>query len=116
MSRGRNELEWLGFEMALGRYFIDRGGPAAILTDLVRHPATVRTFEHLAIVCRLTEESVPVMTSRLREQLRDLGFAVRVENIRGVGYRITRSGAQEIWDRVMASVLHMEQDHMERAA
>lgn len=103
-----SELEWLGFELALSRYFMGTPNEATILVRLIRRAGlTCRTPELAAD--RIAEEAVKVHVCRLRDQMRDLGFAASIENVKGAGYRFSESGAREIWDRVIGVVFHLSE-------
>jgi hypothetical protein len=104
-----SELEWLGFELAVQKYFIGRGAQAMILARLIRRAGLTCQTECLVSGSDLSESSVVVYVSTLRSQLKDLGFAAKIENVSGCGYRMAEGHAREIWDRVMKVVFHLSE-------
>lgn len=105
----RSKLEWLGFEVALRRYLlvsvrgVRENATAALLTELVKHAGTPQSAEHLIAHAGLKSvESLRALLSRLRDALRDMGFATRVPYLRSAGgYLVTREEADELWSRVL---------------
>lgn len=102
-----SELEWLGFELALERYFFgaDSRAMSRILSRLVRRGGITCRFEDLY---EASPASLKVRVSGLRSAMHDLGFAARIENIRDCGYRLSETGAREVWERVTTVLHHLE--------
>jgi DNA-binding winged helix-turn-helix (wHTH) protein len=104
-AKPRSDLEWLGLELALMRYFVGyRPSQATILARLCRHAGKVMSPDRLTINSATNPDVVPVYVCYLREAMDDLGFAARVENVKGAGYRLSEEGANEVWERIAQSV------------
>jgi hypothetical protein len=104
-----SELEWLGFEMALERYFFGRNAQATFLAKLCRRPGHICAPGYLVSLTATSEDAIPTHISWLREAMRDLGFMAKIENVPRCGYRISEVGAREVWDRVNSVVFHLDQ-------
>jgi DNA-binding response OmpR family regulator len=111
-----NELEWLGLELALARHFVDTPTQAAILARLVRRAGLTVRREALVDGLRVGDQSLTPIISTLRACLSHLGFSFKVESVSGCGYRISPSGAAEVWGRVRTLLTHIDDLPDERAA
>lgn len=99
------ELEWLGVELALERYLLGQGrsSHAKILARLVRRAGITCRFEDLYDT--KTSDGLKVRVSQLRKELRQMGFTVVIENVRGSGYRMSEAHARQIVARVDAAAV-----------
>jgi hypothetical protein len=111
-----NELEWLGLELALSRHFTDTPAQAAILARLVRRAGLTVRADCLRDGLRIGEQSLAPTISALRACLSHLGFGFRIESVSGCGYRISPTGAAEVWGRVRTLLTHIDDLPDERAA
>jgi DNA-binding winged helix-turn-helix (wHTH) protein len=101
----RSELEWLGLELALGRYFIGKGeGKGMLLARMCRSAGRPLTPERLTLNSNLSVEAVKVYICFLRQSLDELGFEVTIETVRGIGYRISPEDAEKVIARVNQSL------------
>lgn len=106
----RSELEWLGLELALGRYFVGAPGDAkaAILARLCRWAGKPVSFSRLAINTAVTESSVKTFVHFLRQDMIDLGFRAQIVTHRKLGaYSISPDGAAEVIGRVGVTLEHL---------
>lgn len=107
MTRYLSPLEWLGVEMALRRYFLKSDPQATILARLVSRAGLTVRDDDLVLNTPHHPGTIKVYVCYLRKAMVDLGFKVRIENVKDCGYRISESGAVEIMGRIAATLDHV---------
>jgi len=102
--RDINSLEWLGVELALNRYFFSQRQHCRILATLIRHAGLTVRSEEIVKNTAYAADAMKVHICHLRQAMEDLGFACKIENVKGAGYRLSESGAAEIMARIVATL------------
>lgn len=96
----RSHLEWLGFEMALRRYFLMEPACAQITAELARAKRPLPAA-YLIENCDVKDDkNLRTLVSRIRKIFEDLGLGAFVACVDGT-YQLTRGGAAELWARVL---------------
>lgn len=96
----RSPLEWLGFEMALRRFFLMEPACAQITTELARSKRPLPS-DYLIANCDVKDDkNLRTLVSRIRKVFEDLGLRAFVVCADG-SYTLTRGGAAELWGRVL---------------
>lgn len=104
----RSELEWLGLELALSRYFVGHGeAKAMILVRLCHGAGRVMSPDRLTINSRINPGCVKYYICELREALNDLGYDVKITTAKGQGYSIGPEDANKIYWRVAQTLNYL---------